>query len=70
MDNSSFKTCNEFDGFVECEEWMRAHGSILITDKSTRDMQLNAKVICSVLIRDFNKFKIIEKLLLLFFYSI
>lgn len=43
MDSSSFKTCNEFDGFAECEEWLRAHGAILITDKSTGELQLNAK---------------------------
>eukprot|EP01018_Ginkgo_biloba_P032101 Gb_20506 [translate_table: standard] len=33
----------ELDGLDECEEWLRAHGAILVRDMSTGEFQLNAK---------------------------
>ncbi|KAH9302765.1 hypothetical protein KI387_014348, partial [Taxus chinensis] len=42
-DVTSFKNTDEVDGLDECEEWLRAHGAIVITDKTTGELQLNAK---------------------------
>ncbi|XP_057837465.2 SAC3 family protein A isoform X2 [Cryptomeria japonica] len=42
-DATSFKSSDEIDGIDECEEWLRAHGAIVIRDKSTGELQLNAK---------------------------
>lgn len=43
-DSTSFKSSDEVDGIDECEEWLRAHGAIVVRDKTTGELQLNAKV--------------------------